>query len=94
MSRDTNLSVLARLGWSFLLHVMLPGVHGVLHAGQGGHPVVPHGRRPGAVLTSSEFDISSFPGLHSDHGSLGGHPHQRVGGHQAVLGWYLSLLAR
>ena len=58
MSQDTNLSVLARLGWSFLLHVVLPGVHGELHASLGGHPVVPHGRRPGAVLTSSEFDNS------------------------------------
>ena len=93
MSQDTNLSVLARLGWSFLLHVMLPGVHGELHAGLGGHPVVPHGRRPGAVLTSSEFDNSSFSGLHCGHGLRGGHPQRRADGRQAVLGCCVSLLA-
>ena len=34
--------------------VMLPGTPGVLHAGLGGHLVVPQGPGPGAVLTSCE----------------------------------------
>ena len=40
--------------------VLLPGVPGVLHAGRGGHLVVPHGHGPGAVLTSCECSPRHF----------------------------------
>ena len=40
--------------------VMLPDLPGDLLAGRGGHLVVPHGRGPGAVLTSCECSPRHF----------------------------------